>query len=277
MQPDLLVGVDFSGDVGRWRASSRRPSVWIATGHTNEKGLHCTGLCAVQQLPGTEHPFNRLSRFLATAFSSYAAIDAPFSVPFSIAKDAEIVWRRVLDLATNGRPFAKGQALIEAFAPQLAPRGAKIMRLTEKYWQDKGVNVRSTMWAGPRGGAPFAVACMTLLAGYDGPIWPLRLSPRGCMLIEGFPAGQLRQWGQHHFGYNGPAGGAVARRTSLVDWMQGERGLRLSAHNRCMCISSADALDAVICMYAAAAVRNGRLAMTAPEYAVSEGLIAVHA
>ena len=141
-------------------------------------------------------PFNRLSRFLANAFSSYAAIDAPFSVPFSIAKDAETVWKRVLDLATNGRPFAKGQALVEALAPQLAPRGAKIMRLTEKYWQDKGVNVRSTMWAGPRGGAPFAVACMTLLARHDGPVWPLRLSPKGCMLIEGFPAGQLRQWGQ---------------------------------------------------------------------------------
>jgi len=151
------------------------------------------------------------------------------------------------------------------------------MRLTEKYWQDKGVNVRSTMWAGPRGGAPFAVACMTLLARHDGPVWPLRFSPKGCMLIEGFPAGQLRQWGQPHFGYNGPAGGAVARRTSLLDWMQGERGLRLSADDRCICISSADALDAVICMYAAAAVREGRLAMTTPEYAVSEGLIAVHA
>ena len=186
MKPDLLVGVDFSGDVGRWRASSRRPSVWIATGHTNEKGLHCTGLCAVQQLPGTEHPFNRLSRFLANGFSSFAAIDAPFSVPFSIAKDAETVWKRVLDLATNGRPFAKGQALVEALAPQLAPRGAKIMRLTEKYWRDKGVNVRSTMWAGPRGGAPFAVACMTLLARHDGPVWPLRLSPKGCMLMRVF-------------------------------------------------------------------------------------------
>jgi len=157
--------------------------------------------------------------------------------------------------------------------PRQLPRGAKIMRLTEKYWQDKGVNVRSTMWAGPRGGAPFAVACLTLLARHDGPVWPLRLSPKGCMLIEGFPAGQLRQWGQPHFGYNGPAGGAVARRTSLLDWMQSERGLRLSADDRC----SADALDAVICMYAAAAVREGRLAMTTPEYAVSEGLIAVHA
>jgi hypothetical protein len=49
--------------------------------------------------------FNRLSRFLANAFSSYAAIDAPFAFPFSIVKDAEFVWRRVLDLATNGHPF----------------------------------------------------------------------------------------------------------------------------------------------------------------------------
>jgi hypothetical protein len=79
---------------------------------------------------------------------------------------------------------------------------------------------------------------------------------KGCMLIEGFPAGQLRQWGQSHFGYNGLAGGAVARRTSLLDWMQGERGLHLSADDRCLCISSADALDAVICMYAAVAVRE---------------------
>ena len=117
---------------------------------------------------------------------------------------------------------------------------------------------------------------MTLLGRHDGPIWPLRCA-KGCTLIEGFPAGQLRQWGQPYFGYNGPAVDAVARRTPLLDWMQGERALRLSANDRCMCISSADALDAVICMYAAAVVREGRLAMTTPEYAVSEGLIAVHA
>jgi hypothetical protein len=112
-------------------------------------------------------------------------------------------------------------------------RGAKLLRLTEQYWKEKGANVRSTMWAGARGGAPFAAACMTLLAQHGGPIWPLRVDGRrGCVLTESFPAGQLRQWKQHHFGYNGAAAASLARRVSILNWMQQKRGLQIGAPNR---------------------------------------------
>lgn len=278
MLADELIGIDFSGDARQWRLAPNRPNVWIATGHTTGVKLRVTGLCAVQELPGTLRPFDRLREFVANASSSYAAIDAPFSVPHSVATDAKAVWNQVLNLPKNGRPFARGQRLVEAVGPHFGPRGAKILRSTEQSWRAKGVNVRSTMWAGPRGGAPFAVACMTLLAQHDGPIWPLLVDGRkGCVLIEGFPAAQLHQWGQPHFGYNGITAGALTRRALILDWIRHERGLEVGGTDRSMCLASADALDAVICLFGAAAVANKRLAVPASENAAMEGLIAVHA
>jgi hypothetical protein len=271
-----LIGIDFSGDARQWRRANES-NIWIATGRACGNKLHVTGLRPVQRLTGTDPPFDRLRAYLANASSSYAAIDAPFSVPCSITGDVEALWKRVLQLPTNGRPFAKGKTLVEALSPQLGPRGAKLLRLTEQYWKEKGVNVRSTMWAGPRGGAPFAAACMTLLAQHGGPIWPLRVDARrGCVLTEAFPAGQLRQWKQHHFGYNGAAAASLARRVSILNWMQQKRGLQIGAPDRNLCLRSADALDAVICMYSAAAVANNRLAVPPAELAAMEGLMAVH-
>jgi hypothetical protein len=222
-------------------------------------------------------PFARLLSFLARSSSAYAAIDAPFSVPRSLTDDPEGVWKRVLSLPLDGRPFARGRTLVETLAPELGPRGAKILRETERYWQGRGVSVRSTIWAGPRGGAPFAVACMTLLARHNGPIWPMRMNGRrGCVLLEAFPAAQLRQWGRPHSGYNGPDGPAISRRTSILSWLEQERGLRLSLEHRQACLSSADALDAVICVYAAAAVATDSLAVAANEHSNIEGSIAIH-
>jgi hypothetical protein len=61
-----------------------------------------------------------------------------------------------------------------------------------------------------------------------------------------------------------------------MSWLEQERGLRLSSQHRQACVSSADALDAVICMYAAAAVASGQLAVGVDENSDIEGLIAVH-
>ncbi len=277
MLADELLGVDFSGDVRQWRRTSNRPNVWIATGRASGAELHVTGLCAVQQLSGTKEPFDRLREFLANAPSSWAAIDSPFSVPRSVADEAEAVWKQVLHFPLDGRPFARGKTLVEALRPELGARGAKIYRSTEEYWRARGVNVRSSMWAGPRGGAPFAVACMTLLAQHDGPIWPFLMRERqGCVLVEGFPAGQLRQWRQPHFGYNGSSAAALNHRISILNWMRQERGLQMSVIHRDTCVASADALDAVICLYSAAAVATSRLAITTSDHIAIEGLIAVH-
>lgn len=69
----------------------------------------------------------------------------------------------------------------------------------------------------------------------------------------------------------------AACRAEILDWMQQERGLHIGPIDRDLCLASADAPDAVICMYGAAAVVNDRLVITASEHAIIEGLIAVHA
>jgi hypothetical protein len=72
------------------------------------------------------------------------------------------------------------------------------------------VNVRSTLWWKHRGGAPFAAACMKLIASAgQPPCWPWASANRGTgTLAEAFPAAQLRQWCLDHQGY-GPQGGDV--------------------------------------------------------------------
>jgi Protein of unknown function (DUF429) len=278
MSPETLIGIDFSGDAMRWRASCGASNVWLATGFLRGGEIHVASLTTIQQLPGSGEPFSRLCQFLREPTSGYAAIDAPFSIPAKFASSVEVAWQRVSSLPRDGRPFAWGADLVRAFAPELGARGAKILRKTEEYWRQKGVNVRSTMWAGPRGGAPFAVACMTLLAQHDGGVWPFRpKGERGCVLVEAFPAAQLRHWERPYSRYNGKAVSARALRESTVAWLEQERGLHMAAQFRNLCFSSADALDAIICLYAAAAVANGKLAVTASTDADTEGLIAIHA
>lgn len=89
--------------------------------------------------------------------------------------------------------------------PQFAPTGKKLWRHTESEWQTRGVNVRSTLWNGPRGGAPFTVACLTLLHRTGRPIWPWCRDEKNC-LVEAFPAAQLRHWKLPFIGYNGVKG-----------------------------------------------------------------------
>ncbi len=110
--------------------------------------------------------------------------------------------------------------------PEHLPRGRKEMRETESSWKGRGVNVRSTLWCGPRGGAPFAVACMTLLAGHKGPVWPFRTNGEtGCVLAEAFPAAQLCHWQLPHTGYGRQVAKSVRER--IITWLERERGLRI--------------------------------------------------
>jgi hypothetical protein len=53
MWPDELIGIDFSGDARQWRRTSNRSNVWIATGRASGSELYVTGLCTVQELPGS--------------------------------------------------------------------------------------------------------------------------------------------------------------------------------------------------------------------------------
>jgi len=271
-----LIGVDFSGNVDQWRPTVSRPNVWVAFGTSGSETLMVSDLLPVQDLPGSEAPFPRLRRLFADRSGSICAIDAPFSLPIRfICEGAEKAWHQIAMLPREKRPFCRGDALVQALAPDLPPRGKKIYRDTEWHWIRKGVNTRSTTWYGPRGGAPFAAACISLLAKHDGAVWPFRMNGPGAMLCEAFPAAQLRHWGLPHTSYSDNSAGANARGV-IVAALEERYGLNLRPDLRALCLDSADSLDAVICLYAAQALGRSRLESDLGSSALAEGWIAVH-
>jgi hypothetical protein len=267
------LGIDFSGSPDQWRPAVRRPTVWIAT-LEGENPLRLTDLRPVQELPGSAPPFERLVGLLRAGRFAAAAIDAPFSLPAAQCPPGgrSALLDAVLRLPLDGRPFPRGPRLID-MARAVQPWACKKpLRPCEAVWRSRGVNTRSTLWWTPRGGAPFAAACLTLLARAGRPCWPWEPAGDG-ILLEAFPAGQIRQWGLNPNGYSGSGPDHAASRRAIV----AEVGLRaeLPASLRSQMEASPDALDAVIAAFAAYAVRTGRLAAQPEEAA--DGWIAVMA
>jgi hypothetical protein len=267
------LGVDFSGDHAQWRASRRKSNVWIAEIGEHAGGLFLADLDRVQALPGTEGelPFARLAARLRRRDFAAAAIDAPFSVPAARVPEgghAGLV-TLVAGLDRGGRPFPTGRRLVQALDRNLPPRGRKEHRETERRW---GVNVRSALWNGPRGGAPMTAACLTLLAEVGRSVWPWTRCGPG-LLVEAFPAAQLKRWGLPHQRYNGVEKTAKANRKRILDGLDGR--LLIAALWRERVLESADALDAVVCAFAARAVTEERLAQPPAGPWKEEGWIAV--
>lgn len=282
MRDAVLLGIDFSGDVTQWRATEKRPTVWIATARPVGAGLQVTALSPVQAIEGPAPPFARLQALLADG-TGFAALDAPLAMPAGYGPPPENLWR-ALDAAERGkRDFARGAVLLDLAFPDAVPRsksgepyGQKIYRSTEQAWRDRRVETRSTLWNGARGGAPFAVAAMTLLARHPGPVWPFRIGGRGRTLAEGFPAAQLCQWGLGSPGYAKPDEIGRDKRQRIVSRLMAERSLAFASGLHDLCVEHADALDAVLCCYCALAVATGRLAIAPGADAAHEGHIAVH-
>jgi len=251
--------------------------LWVAEAWLHDEAVQLDKIRPVQDLPGRGDPFERLSSFLNQPEEACAGIDAPFSLPASVLADnASEARERVKGLPRDERPFPTGAALVQEFAPEHGPRSNNILRETEREWQTRGVNVRSTLWAGPRGGAPFTAGCMLLLSRHRGSVWPIKHEPEPYVtLCEAFPAAQLQHWGLPRIKYNGPLADALVARRIIVEGLN-ERGLRLSAEHERICLGSADALDAVICLYAAAAVATETCVGPPPERTGQEGRIAVH-
>ena len=271
-----VFGIDFSGNHAMWSSGCRRTNVWVASGALKGPDAVVESLRPVQDLSPFRHPFAALGDFLNSFEEGYVGIDAPFSLPAAfISRGVQLAWQKVAGLTPLDRPFPRGGQLVAAFAPNLPSRGAKVFRETEAYWIRKGVNVRSTIWAGPRGGAPFAAACMTLLAGLRGSVWPLT-DGQGAVIVEAFPAAQLRHWGLPFTQYNGREHPAQTNRQSILLGME-ERGLLIDQRDRLKCEASPDALDAVVCMFAAIAVADGQVAMDPGKEAKKEGHIVVRA
>ena len=263
----MYLGIDFSGGASPWRKRRSKPTVWVAEidGATRPR---LTDLRSVQCMSGEEAPFDRLVTRLKQGDFAAAAIDAPFAIPAKYIPPGghpELLDRVSRLPPAVDRPFPLGATLV-ALADGITPLDQKKpYRETERSWIDQGINTRSTLWNGPRGGAAFTMACLTLLAQAGRPIWPWNCGPG--MLVEAFPAAQLFTWKLPHSEYG---------KTDQVDKREAIlAGLRMRLdYNPCQrdkMLTSPDALDAVIAAFAAiAAERNG-----APAEYPGDGLIAV--
>lgn len=269
----MWLGIDFSGDAARWRPGTARTNVWIAGLDGEASRPRLAAVRPVQALPGVGAPFARLAARLRQGAFRVAAIDAPFSIPRAFLPEGGRghLLRLVATLPKGDRPFPLARDLVAAVAGEAPLRPPKPWRRAEQHWRQSGVNVRSTLWAGPRGGAAFTAACLTLIAASGRPCWPWSKGVPG-LLAEAFPAAQLRHWGLPHSGYarDDPAQrdtrrvivAALRRRIDIAD----EQGAQL--------VENADALDAAIAALAAVAVDTGKA--VAPPALDDEGWIAVH-
>ncbi len=268
MSEARFLGIDFSGGAGPWRCTCSRPTVWIAS----LEGPRLVELLPVQDLPGNGEPFDRLVAFLAEGRYRAAAIDAPFALPMRHMPPGghpELL-RDIGGLPqADDRPFPRGAALLD-YASRRAPLvSAKPTRETEKQYAAS----RSTLWNGVRPGAPFAAACLTLLARAARPVWPWN-DGHG-MLVEAFPAAQLRAWGLPHANYSSPEDRKP--RGTIIAHLEDKRQVMIDPTARKRMLASADALDAVLAAFAARAAANRTLAREKPANWKIEGAIAVHA
>ena len=240
--------------------------MWIAILEVTN-GIHAVNdLFQVQDLArrlGMSSPFAALVRFLQEGEFTAAGIDAPFSLPKSHmpAEGYRELLKHVSMMECERRPFPSGEGLlsqlIQLSSTELPhPRGRKIYRETEHGWIKQGVNVRSTTWNGPRGGAAFTAAALYLLGQVELPIWPWAANPAALRktLVETFPAAQLKTWGLPCRGYNGVREDAKRVRQMIVQGIHEQTGVIFSDRIHTRLLDSADALDAVICALSAAAL-----------------------
>ncbi len=117
-------------------------------------------------------------------------------------------------------------------------------------------------------------ACLTLLHQAKCPIWPWHGSDQTGLLAEAFPAAQLCHWGMKYEGYNGDSQESLAHRKTLTVSLS--QLIEIPDKFREKMEQSADALDAVVCAFAAIAVSTERLNQTTIETVDKEGQIVVH-
>jgi hypothetical protein len=275
----IYVGVDFSGNHLQWRPRITRSAVWVSETETAGRRFRLNAILRVQDLPGDGGPFLNLARFLNRSEIHAAGIDAPFSIPLTVASSAfssfshaELI-SAVSDLPVQGRPLPHGAQLIDLILREHSPRGKKLYRECETFWVARGVNVRSTTWNGPRGGAAFTVACLRLMHTISRSVWPFS---REGTLVEAFPAAQLRHWGITHVGYNGSRSEARAQRAAIWCAVKDRTGIEVSRQADETILDSADALDSVLCALAAKAVVENRISLQLTAASKFEGCISIH-
>jgi hypothetical protein len=268
-----FIGVDFSGGARPWRQTVSRPTVWLAKLREESSGIRLEYVVPVQQLAGSGSPFARLVKLLSAGQFEAATIDAPFSLPLRhLSSGGHAALLRSIRSLPNApdRDFPLGLDIV-CLGERVAVRESdklKPLRETERYWAGRGVNTRSTMWPGPRGGAPFAAACLRLLDLAGRPIWPWH-EPQPGILGEAFPAAQLFQWGLPYRAYSKPD--QIENRKAIIIGLKARASINPVDERKL--IDSADALDAVIVAFAAIAISKSDVANFSQ--AGEEGFIAV--
>jgi len=265
-----FLGIDFSGAAAPWRPACSRPTVWIAV----LEGFRLVDLRPVQKLDPDSAPFDSLVNLLRAGQFRAAGIDAPFSLPdphFPPGGHAQLLADIGVMPPASDRPFPRGPDLIALAQSYARQASAKPYRAAERQWS--GANPRSTLWWKPRGGAPFAAACMTLLHRAERPVWPWKDAPG--MLVEAFPAAQLRAWDLPHSSYADAEARPV--RARIIAAIEHHQQIDIGAAERKEMLRSPDALDAVIATFAGRAAANRTLKLDKPPTWKTEGAIAVHA
>jgi hypothetical protein len=103
-------------------------------------------------------------------------------------------------------------------------------------------------------------------------MWPWSSDAPG-LVVEAFPAGQLKTWGLPHEKYDGPSASVAATRGAIIDALAAR--LRLETL-RPKLRGTTDALDAVICAFAAVAVSTPNISLPVAATVATEGWVAVH-
>jgi hypothetical protein len=258
-----------------WQPGCGRSNIWISEVRKPGRGLVLERLLRVQQLAGDHHPFERLVSYLREGKFDAAAIDAPFSVPQRFIKtDYPAFLQRIGSMPKPAdRPFPRAHEFVEIVSGIYPPLGPpQPLRFTEIYWKEEGLSVRSTLWAGPRGGAAMTAACLKLLHTANRPIWPWVRESTG-LLVEAFPMAQLKYWGLPYNKYGKPCKEGKVLRKLIVDKLREQidlGGFDAVLH------SNADALDSVLCAFSGVAARTSNIAIPPGQSARLEGWISVH-
>lgn len=268
------LGIDFSGDHLKWQPH-RKSNIYVAQVCLLKGKPVLRTLQTVQELPGQEVPFQRLVRLLRARNFIAAAIDAPFSIPREYLPYGghRMLLGQVAGIERQNRPFPAAQDFICCVLAGRNMSSRKPLRECELAWKQRKINVRSTLWDRPRGGAAMTAACLVLLYESQCPVWPWHKASEPGLLVEAFPAAQLCHWGMEFQRYNGDSPESLLKRAKLVDSLSELIGIPNVSLKKKM-EQSADALDAVLCAFAAMSVSNNRVLR--PSMSSDEGDIAVH-
>ena len=277
------VGIDFSGSNSSWSPRTSRSNIWICVlREAQHNKFQVTKLDRVQGFFSSRSLslIQSLANYLNAGSFTCAAIDAPFSLPAAAMPKGgflELLEEvRALKIDAD-RWVPRGHQLIEIAKrriPDLEDRGSKSYpRIVEKEFSAS----RTPLWGGARPGAPFTVACLWLLASANiTHLWGGEKHASSVRVVEAYPAGQLAHWGWPSKGYDGDENNAPQIRKSIIRMLKCCWSTEIDDRSHNALETSADALDSLICAFAARAATLGIAEKLPAIPQEREGWISIH-